>query len=123
MIVPQLGCKVFADWPKGRQGPSPVCFFPACSCQINTCCLSRSTHDHSKATCFTPKLFNFGKSFQLKRKEIGDFIDKYFTRANPSPDDEIIETDGQNDVLEPKSVTIPRNLMYQRVLNITIQKN
>ena len=64
-----------------------------------------------------------GNLFQLKRKEIGDFIDKYFSRANPNPDDEIIETDDQNDVLEPKSVTDPRNLMYQCVLNIAIRKN
>ena len=64
-----------------------------------------------------------GNLFQLKRKEIGDFIDKYFTRANPNPDDEIIETDDRNNVLEPKSVTDPRNLMYQCVLNITIGKN
>ena len=63
-----------------------------------------------------------GNLFQLKRKEIGDFIDKYFTRANPNPDGEIIETDNRNDVLEPKSVTDPLNLMYQCVLNITIQK-
>ena len=63
-----------------------------------------------------------GNLFQLKRKEeIGDFIDKFFTRANPNPDDEIIETDDQNDVLETKSVIDPRNLMYQCVLNITIQ--
>ena len=64
-----------------------------------------------------------GNLFQLKRKEIGDFIDKYFTRANPNPNDEIIKTDNRNDVLEPKSVTDPRNLMYQCVLNITIRKN
>ena len=61
--------------------------------------------------------------FQLKRKEIGDIIDKYFTRANPNPDDEIIETDNQNDVLEQKSVTNPQNVMYQCVLNTTIRKN
>ena len=64
-----------------------------------------------------------GNLFQLKRKEIGDFIDKHFTRANPNPDDEIIETDDRSDVLDPKSVTNPQNLMYQCVLNITIQKN
>ena len=64
-----------------------------------------------------------GNLFQLKRKETGDFIDKYFTRAYPNPDDEIIETDDRNDVLEPKSVTDPRNLMYQCMLNITIRKN
>ena len=64
-----------------------------------------------------------GNLFQLKRKGIGDFIDKYCTRANPNPDDEIIETDDRNDVLEPKSVTDPGNLMYQCVLNITIWKN
>ena len=64
-----------------------------------------------------------GNLFQLKRKEIGDFIDKYSTRANLSADDTIIETDNRNDVLEPKSVTDPRNLMYQCVLNITIRKN
>ena len=64
-----------------------------------------------------------GNLFQLKRKEIGDFIDKYSTRANLSADDQIIETDNRNDVLELKSVTDPRNLMYQCVLNITIQKN
>ena len=63
-----------------------------------------------------------GNLFELKRKEIGDFIDKYFTRANPNPDDEIIETDDRNYVLEPKSVTDPRNLMFQCVLNITIWK-
>ena len=64
-----------------------------------------------------------GNLFQLKRNKIGDFIDKYFTRANLSADDKIIETDNRNDVLEPKSVTNPRNLMFQCVLNITIQKN
>ena len=64
-----------------------------------------------------------GNLFQLKRKEIGDFIDKYKTRANPNPDDEIIETDDRNDVLELKSITNPQNLMYQCVLNITIRKN
>ena len=39
-------------------------------------------------------------------KEIGDFIDKYFTGANPNPEDEIIdeETDDRSDVLEPKSL-------------------
>ena len=63
-----------------------------------------------------------GILFQLKRKEIGDFIDKYFTRANPNLDNEIIETDDRNDVLELKSVTDPQNLMYQCVLN-TIRKN
>ena len=61
-----------------------------------------------------------GNLFQLKRK---NFIDKYSTRANISADDKIIETDNRNDVLEPKSVTDPRNLMYQCVLNITIRKN
>ena len=64
-----------------------------------------------------------GNLFQLKRKEIGDFIDKYFTRANPNPEDEIIETDDRNGVLELKSVTDPQNLMYQCVLNIIIRKN
>ena len=64
-----------------------------------------------------------GNLFHLKRKKIGDFIDKYFTRANLSADNKIIETDNRNDVLEPKSVTDPRNLMYQCVLNITIRKN
>ena len=44
-----------------------------------------------------------GNLFQLKRKEIGDCIDKYFTRANLSADDKIIETDNRDDVLEPKS--------------------
>ena len=64
-----------------------------------------------------------GNLFQLKRKEIGDFIDKYITRANPNPDDEIIKTDDWNNVLEPKSVTDhPWNLMYQCVLNVTIRK-
>ena len=58
-----------------------------------------------------------GNLFQLKRKKIGDFIDKYL------PDDKIIETDNRNDVLELKSVTDPRNLMFQCVLNITIRKN
>ena len=61
-----------------------------------------------------------GNLFQLKRKEIGDFIDKYFTRANPNSDDEIIETDDRNDVLGPKSVTDPRNLMYQYVLTFRV---
>ena len=46
-----------------------------------------------------------GNLFQLKRKKIGDFIDKYFTRANLSADDKIIETDNRNDVLEPKCVS------------------
>ena len=70
MIVPQLSCKVFADWPKGRQGPSLVCS----SCQMNTlCCLTRSTHDHGKATCFTAKVVNFGKkilNWKAKKLEI-----------------------------------------------------
>ena len=123
MIVLQLGCKVFADWPKGRQGPSPVCFSPACSCQINTCCLSRSAQIIAKRLVSLVNSSNSGNLFQLKRKEIGDFIDKYFIRANPNPDDEIIETDDRNDVLEPKSVTNPWNLMYQCVLKITIRKN
>ena len=64
-----------------------------------------------------------GNLFQLKRKKIGDFIDKYFTRANLSADDRIIETDNRNDVLELKSVTDPRNLMFQCVLNKTFRKN
>ena len=64
-----------------------------------------------------------GNLFQLKRKEIGDFIDEYSTTANLSADDKIIETDNRNDVLEPKSVTYPRNLMYQCMLNITIRKS
>ena len=39
-------------------------FLPVFLCQINTlCCLTRAIHDHGKATCFTPKLFNFWKSF------------------------------------------------------------
>ena len=44
--------------------------------------------------------------FVLESKEIGDFIDKYFTGANSAPEDEIIgeETDDRSDVLEPKSV-------------------
>ena len=44
--------------------------------------------------------------FELESKEIGDFIDKYFTGANSAPEDEIIgkETDDRSDVLEPKSV-------------------
>ena len=48
-----------------------------------------------------------GSLFELESKEIGNFIDKYFTEANPDPEDEIIEekTDDQSDVLEPKSVT------------------
>ena len=47
-----------------------------------------------------------GNLFELENKEIGDFIDKYFTRANSAAEDEIIgeETDDQSDVLEPKSV-------------------
>ena len=61
-----------------------------------------------------------GNLFQLKRKEIGDFIDKYFTRVHLSADNKIIETNNRNDVLEPKSVTDPRNLMYQCVFNIII---
>ena len=46
------------------------------------------------------------KFFELESKEIGDFIDKYFTRANSAPEDEIIgeETDDRSDVLKPKSV-------------------
>ena len=45
-------------------------------------------------------------NFELESKEIGDFIDKYFTAANSAPEDEIIgeETDDGSDVLEPKSV-------------------
>ena len=44
--------------------------------------------------------------FVLESKEIGDFIDKYFTGANSAPEEEIIgeETDDRSDVLEPKSV-------------------
>ena len=44
--------------------------------------------------------------FVLESKEIGDFIDKYFTGAKSAPEDEIIgkETDDRSDVLEPKSV-------------------
>ena len=47
-----------------------------------------------------------GNLFKLENKEIGDFIDKYFTGANSAPEDEIIgeETDDRSDVLEPKSV-------------------
>ena len=75
---------------------------------MNTlCCLTRSTHDHGKATCFTAKVVNFGeKKIELESKEIGDFIDKYITGANSSPEDEIIgeETDDRSDVLESKSV-------------------
>ena len=105
MIVPQLGCKVFADWPKGRQGPSLVCF----SCQMNTlCCLTRSTHDHGKRLV---SLLNSSISENLfvpESKEIGDFIDEYFTGANSAPEDEIIgeETDDRSDVLELKSVAV-----------------
>ena len=64
-----------------------------------------------------------GNLFQPKMKKIENFIDKYFTRANLSADDNIIETDNRNDVLEPKSVTDPRDLMFKCVLNITIRKN
>ena len=47
-----------------------------------------------------------GNLFVLENKEIGDFIDKYFTGANSAPEDEIIgeETDNRSDVLKPKSV-------------------
>ena len=47
-----------------------------------------------------------GNLFELENKEIGDFIDKYYTGANSAPEDEIIseETDDWSDVLEPKSV-------------------
>ena len=47
-----------------------------------------------------------GNLFELENKEIGDFIDKYFTEANSTPEDEIIgeETDNRSDVLKPKSV-------------------
>ena len=31
-----------------------------------------------------------GNLFELENKEIGDFIDKYFTGANSAPEDEII---------------------------------
>ena len=36
-----------------------------------------------------------GNLFELESKEIGEFIDKYFTGANSAPEDEIIseETD------------------------------
>ena len=36
-----------------------------------------------------------GNLVELESKEIGDFIDKYFTGANSSPEDEIVgeETD------------------------------
>ena len=46
--------------------------------------------------------------FVPESKEIGDFIDKYFTRANSAPEDEIIgkETDDRSDVLEQKSVAV-----------------
>ena len=58
-------------------------------------------------TCFTAKFFNFENIFELESKELRDFIDKYFTRANPDPEDEIIDkkTDDQSYVLELKSVT------------------
>ena len=48
----------------------------------------------------------------LESKEIGDFIDKYFTGANSAPEDEIIgeETDDRSDVLEPKSVAASSDL-------------
>ena len=44
--------------------------------------------------------------FELENKEIGDFINKYFTGANSAPEDEIIgeETDDRSNALEPKSV-------------------
>ena len=47
-----------------------------------------------------------GKKNELESKEIGDFIDKYFTGANSAPEDEIIgeEIDDRSDVLEPKTV-------------------
>ena len=47
-----------------------------------------------------------GNLFELESKEIGDFIDKYFTGANSAPEDEIIveETDDRSYVLKPKSV-------------------
>ena len=47
-----------------------------------------------------------GNLFELENKEIGDFIEKYFTRANFAPEDEIIgeETDDRSNVLKPKSV-------------------
>ena len=50
--------------------------------------------------------------FILESKEIGDFIDKYFTGANSAPEDEIIgeETDDRSDVLEPKSVAASSDL-------------
>ena len=47
-----------------------------------------------------------GNLFELESKEIGDFIDKYFTGASPDPEDEIIgkEIDDRSDVLETNSV-------------------
>ena len=47
-----------------------------------------------------------GNLFELESREIGDFNNKYFTRANTDPEDEIIgeETDDRSNVLEPKSV-------------------
>ena len=37
VIVPQLGCKVFADWPKCRQGPSPACFSRSSCVRLTPC--------------------------------------------------------------------------------------
>ena len=47
-----------------------------------------------------------GNLFEVETKEIGDFIDKYFTGANPDREGEIVdeESDDQSDVLELKSV-------------------
>ena len=47
-----------------------MCF----SCQMNMlCCLTRSTHDHGKATCFTAKTHQFQEIFlnwKTKKLEI-----------------------------------------------------
>ena len=76
---------------------------------MNTlCCLTRSTHDHGKrlVSLLNPSIS--GNLFELENKEIGDFINKYFTGANSAPEDQIIgeETDDRSDVLEPKSVAV-----------------
>ena len=63
--------------------------------------------------------------FELESKEIGDFIDKYFTGANSAPEDEIIgeETDDRSDVLEPKSVAASSQFDVSVHVTIRNRKN
>ena len=65
-----------------------------------------------------------GNLFELESKEIGDFINKYFTGANPDPEDEIIGEETDEAMFSSRSLLpLPLNLMYQCVLTLTNQKN